>query len=188
VRAFVTIALSAVIARTARAEVRASGDAQTADAAPCFEDREPPRYAPFARGAVRFSLSLALKSAVVDDYAIVGIGAGYYALDGLELGIDYQAWTVGDPVLNEIAPEFRYVLHFVHTLKPYVGAYYGHAFVSGHPDLDRLGVRVGLYYAPETARAYFGGGVVYEHLLDCAHDDIVQCDGSYPEASFAVSF
>ncbi len=183
------IALSVVVTpRTARADVAAPSVMDATETAPCFEDHEPPRFTPFARGALRMSVSLALKSAVVDDYAIVGVGAGYYAIDGLELGIDYQAWTIGDPVLHEIAPEFRYVLHFVHTVKPYVGAYYGHAFVSGHRDLDRLGVRVGLYYAPETARAYFGGGFVYEHLLDCARDDIVQCDGSYPEASFAVSF
>jgi hypothetical protein len=125
---------------------------------------------------------------VLDSYAILGAGLGYYFIDGLELGIDYEAWSLGSPALHELAPEFRYVLHFVHTLKPYVGAFYGHAFVSDHADLDFLGVRAGLYYAPETARAYFGGGFVYEHLLDCGRDDVVQCGGTYPEASFAVSF
>jgi hypothetical protein len=69
-----------------------------------------------------------------------------------------------------------------------VGGFYRHTFVKGYADHDGIGVRAGLYYSPETARAYFGGGFVYEHLLDCARDELLQCDGAYPEASFGVSF
>jgi hypothetical protein len=131
---------------------------------------------------------MGLKSTLTDNYVLIGGGVGYYVVDGFEVGLDYQAWAVGDPTLNQVGPELRYVLHFVHTVKPYLGAFYRHTFVKGYDDLDGVGVRAGLYYAPETARAYFGGGFVYEHVVDCAVEKLVDCDGAYPEASFGVSF
>ena len=158
---------------------------------PChelFDPEEQRRFTPFAQGAMRITLAMGLKSTLTDNYVLIGGGVGYYVLDGFELGVDYQAWVVGDPTLHQLGPEVRYVLHFVQTVKPYVGVFYRHTFVKGYADLDGIGVRAGLYYSPETARAYFGGGFVYEHLFDCAREEFLDCDEAYPEASFGVSF
>jgi hypothetical protein len=193
VRALVMTTLCVVAApRVAFATPDTANDDTVGGASPpcheLFDPEQQPRFAPFAQGALRLTLAMGLKSTLTDNYVLVGAGVGYYVVDGLELGVDYQAWVAGDPTLHQLGPEVRYVLQFVQTLKPYFGVFYRHTFVKGYVDLDGVGVRAGLYYAPETARAYFGGGFVYEHLVDCALDKLVHCDEAYPEASFGVSF
>jgi hypothetical protein len=187
-----TAALLAVAVPRLAPATPAANDGNAIEAPPpcheLFDPEEQRRFTPFAQGELQLTLAMGLKSTLTDSYVLVGGGVGYYVLDGFELGVDYQAWAFGDPTLHQLGPEVRYVLHFVHTVKPYVGGFYRHTFVKGYADHDGIGVRAGLYYSPETARAYFGGGFVYEHLLDCARDELLQCDGAYPEASFGVSF
>jgi hypothetical protein len=178
--------------RFARANAGTTDDESVAEPAPhCrvwFDPDAQPHFTPFARGTLRITLAMGLLSTTADNYLLIGGGLGFYVVDGLELGFDYQAWASGSPSVQQFGPEIRYVLHFVETLKPYFGAFYRHSFVADHPDVDGIGFRAGLYYAPETARAYFGGGFVYERLIDCANDAQFQCDYAYPEASFGVSF
>ena len=52
---------------------------------------------PFSRGGVRLSLLVGWGSTVADDYLILGGGLGYFILDGLEVGLDYEAWFLGRP-------------------------------------------------------------------------------------------
>jgi hypothetical protein len=142
---------------------------------------------PFRRGAVRLTLVLGTGSTVRDEYLILGGGLGYYLLDGAELGVDYEAWIMGSPVMQRLSPELRYVLHFVPLIKPYVGVFYRHAFINDYDDIDSVGGRLGVYYVTPRGRVYIGGGAVYDHMLDCAASTFVECDTIYPEISIGAS-
>jgi hypothetical protein len=156
------------------------------------EPDEPPSRSdagPFSRGSVRLSLLIGTGSSVTDTYLILGAGLGYYLIDGLEVGLDYEMWILADPVLHRLSPETRYVLHFVPTLKPYVGVFYRHTFVGdGIDDFDHVGGRLGAYIMPSASRMYVGAGAVYEHLLDCDDTSWYDCDAVYPEITIGISF
>jgi hypothetical protein len=158
------------------------GEDASADQAP--EDTR----GPFSRGAIRLTLLLGTGSSATDQYFILGGGVGYYLLDGLEVGFDYEAWLFGDPVMHRLSPELRYVFHMVPVIKPYIGTFYRHTFVTGgYDDLDYVGGRVGVFYIPKQSRIYLGGGAVYERLLDCDSNSFVDCDTVYPEIAIGVS-
>jgi hypothetical protein len=157
-------------------------------------EREPPSYAAlgrdaglFAQGRARVSLVAGTGASLGDDYLMLGAGLGYYVLDGLEIGVDYEAWLFNDPIVQRLSPGARYVFHFVPAVKPYVGGFYRHAFVSGDiDDLDYAGARAGIYFVPPAERISFGAGAVYERVLDC--DELfVDCDSFYPEISFSLA-
>jgi hypothetical protein len=153
------------------------------------EEPRPRRSAgPFARGSIRLSFLIGSGWTTTDEYLILGAGVGYYVVDGLELGLDYEAWLFGSPVLNRLSPGVRYVFHMVPVIKPYVGGFYRHTFVNGYEDLDYVGARAGLFYVPKGGGLYFGGGAVYEHLLNHCSGQYVDCDDVYPEIFVGVSF
>jgi hypothetical protein len=159
---------------------------------PPSEEEAPPRQrsaGPFSRGSIRLSALVGTGFTSSDDYLILGAGLGYYVLDGLEVGVDYDIWFLADPVLNRISPGVRYVFHMVPAIKPYVGGFYRHTFVSGDgiPDFNYLGARLGIYYVPQSKGMYVGGGAVYEHMLDC-NSKVWECDNWYPEIFIGVSF
>ncbi len=147
-----------------------------------------PSPGPFGQGAIRVSLLVGSGESTTDTYFILGGGGGYYVLNGLELGLDYEAWLGGSPTLQRLSPEARFVFWFVPTLKPYAGFFYRHTFVSGYDGLNSLGGRVGLYYAPERSRMYLGGGAVYERYLGCTDSVLGDCDELYPELAIGASF
>jgi hypothetical protein len=154
-------------------------------------DEPPPRRSagPFARGSVRLSVLVGAGSTINDTYLILGGGVGYYLLDGLELGIDYEAWILAEPVMNRLSPGLRYVFHMIPVIKPYIGGFYRHTFIgSGYEDSNSLGVRGGIYYVPPNGGLYVGGGAVYEHLLGCTNSAFIDCDSVYPEIFVGVSF
>jgi hypothetical protein len=142
----------------------------------------------FGRGSVRLTLLLGTGSTVTDTYFILGGGLGYFVLDGLEVGLDYEAWLFGTPVMQRLSPEIRYVFHMVPVVKPYVGFFYRHTFIKKYDDFDYLGGRLGVYVAPEQSPHYFGGGAVYEHMLSCTSDAFIDCDQWYPEVTIGVLF
>ncbi|MGM0577377.1 MAG: hypothetical protein ACQEXJ_16755 [Myxococcota bacterium] len=144
---------------------------------------------PFSQGRVRISATIGSTGGFGADYIAIGVGGGYFVVDGLEAGLDAEVWVGDDPTVGRLGPQVRYVLHFVPVVKPYVGGFYKHWFVEDVPevpglgeDLDSLGVRGGFYYVLE--RVFVGGGVAYERFTDCpAFGD---CSDIYPE--FALSF
>src|SRR3954471_9571292 len=104
-------------------------------------DEPPPRSTagPFARGSIRLSVLIGTGWTTTDEYLILGAGVGYYIADGLELGVDYEAWLFGSPVMQRLSPGVRYVFHMVPVLKPYVGGFYRHTFIGDdYSDLNCL--------------------------------------------------
>ena len=142
----------------------------------------------FAGGRPRLSVFLGTGSTGYDTYLILGAGLGYFLVNGLEVGFDYEAWIFADPVMHRISPETRYVFWMVPTIKPYIGFFYRHTFVSDYDDLDHLGGRAGIYFVPPAGHFYFGGGAVYEHELDCEDGYYVDCDNFYPEIALGATF
>src|SRR5262245_6040755 len=95
---------------------------------------------PFSRGSIRLTALIGTGSTVSDTYLILGAGAGYFLVDGLELGLDYEAWILASPVFHRVSPETKYVFHMVPVIKPYVGVFYRHTFVTGgRDDYDQVG-------------------------------------------------
>jgi len=137
-------------------------------------------------GNTRLTVLIGTGSTGTDQYMILGAGVGRYLVDGLELGLDYEAWLFGEPTLHRLSPELRYVLHFVPKLQPYVGVFYRHTFVNDYDDLDSVGARAGVIFAP--GRVVLGAGAVYERQLSCEDGQLLDCDDVYPELTVGVVF
>ena len=185
-RALPCVGLCIGLAFGFRMPAAAQQPSSTNAAPPETTDAGPRTAGPFARNTPRVSVVVGSGSTRSETYLILGAGFGYFIIDGLELGLDYEAWILGSPVMHRLSPEARYVFHFVPILAPYVGLFYRHSFVAHEDDLDQLGMRVGAYYVPASGRMYIGGGVVYERLLACTPGVFVDCDVVYPEISFAI--
>lgn len=140
----------------------------------------------FTHGATNFSVLVANGRAFAQDYTIVGIGVGYYVANGLELGLELESWTGGDPNIYKVTPSFRYVLRLSRQLNPYIGAFYRRVYINGYPDLDSWGARAGAFI--ETGEhSYMGIGVVYTQLRDCNQQLYQTCSDSYPELTLGFS-
>lgn len=138
---------------------------------------------PFAAGHTRFGLMVGWGQSGNDDYLLLGLGVGYYLVNGVDIGVDGEAWLGSEPGIYKISPGIRYVAYQVPRFKPYVGVHYRHVFVTDDfEDRDALGGRAGVYYASQ-AGTYIGAGVVYDRYMDC---DIGDCDDLYPEISVSI--
>jgi hypothetical protein len=142
---------------------------------------------PFKKGSRRVSIAAGSGRMFSNDYIIIGLGAGYYVLNGLELGLDGEAWLGGDPDIYKLSPQAKYILPTQSRLRPYVGAFYNHLFIDHYDDLDTIGGRGGVYFIQEE-QWFFGVGVVYESYLNCDHEIYSSCDDLYPEITFSFSF
>jgi hypothetical protein len=144
----------------------------------------------FSKNSTSVAVVIGSGSAFNDNYTILGIGAGYYVTEGLELGIDLQRWFTGDPTITKISPQIRYVFTQPKVIKPYVGAFYRRTYFDDYngiefDDQDSFGYRAGAYFSTNN-RVYIGGGVVYEKFKDCS--EFSDCSTTYPELLFSVSF
>ena len=140
----------------------------------------------FTQGAKRFSVLLGRGQAYGDNYTILG-GFGYYVYDGLELAINWDTWLGGDPDINQITPEVRYVFRTRSAIDPYVGALYRWTSVSGFDDETAYGFRAGVYIKAGR-RSYIGIGAAYIETTSCDERVYVSCSDTYPEFSYAIAF
>jgi hypothetical protein len=143
--------------------------------------------APFDSGSQSLSLVLGSGTAFNENYAIVGGGYGYYPLDGLELGIDAQAWLGGTRKIYKISPQIKYVFNLSPGFRPYAGVFYRRTYTQGLEDLNSVGYRAGLIFMRERG-AYFGAGYVFENYQNCSTSIYTDCSTSYPEILFSISF
>lgn len=141
----------------------------------------------FRKGSGRLSIVVGSGSGFNDTYTILGIGAGYYVADGLELGLTAESWIGGDPDIYRISPEIRYVFYSAQTVKPYLGTFYRRTIIDQFDDLDAVGVRAGVLFM-QGKGAYIGAGVVYDAYLDCEESIYTSCSDTYPEFLFAITF
>lgn len=141
----------------------------------------------FSKGRMHFVATAGSGSAFDEDYLVLGLGASYYLLDGLGVGLHYEFWSGGDPDITKITGSLQYVFHQMQTVKPYVGGFYRRTDVDGLPDLDSVGGRAGVYVGAGR-NAYLGLGVVYESYLDCNETQYRSCDSTYAEVTFTIAF
>ena len=136
----------------------------------------------FDEGSLTGKLAIGNGRFFNEDYFIIGGGIGYYLVDGLELGLDLDFWTGGDPSIYEVTPRITYVYDNPSHVKPYVGAFYNRTFIDGFEDSDALGYRAGMYL-PSGNRLLIGVGIVYTELQDCTDTVFNDCSDSYTELS-----
>jgi len=142
---------------------------------------------PFQQGSVQVSVAVGTGTAFSQDYLVLGIGGGYYVLDGLLVGARLDGWFGHSPSIYQLTPEVRYVINALPQLKPYVGVYYSRTFYEGLPDLNALGARAGAY-VPLGGPAFLGAGIAYEQLQNCDSAVYRDCSRTYPELSLMFAF
>ena len=144
----------------------------------------------FSKNSTSVGVIVGSGSAFNDNYIILGVGVGYYVLQGLEIGLDVQHWFSGDPSITKVSPQIRYVFTQPKVIKPYIGAFYRRTYFGDFKgisidDQDSFGYRAGAFFTTNS-RVYIGAGVVYEDYTDC--DPSYDCSTTYPEILFTVSF
>jgi hypothetical protein len=144
------------------------------------------KQTPFDRGQFTLMLGAGRQTVFGQPYVGVGIGGGYFVLDGLEVGLFAVHEFGGPPSINALSPSVRYVAQpLAHwPVVPYVGAFYKHWFVGDpYADVDIVGPSAGLLHV--QGRLIFGLGVVYERVIsECVAD----CDSVYPDVTLAFRF
>jgi hypothetical protein len=130
--------------------------------------------ASFAQGRSRFSVVAGNGYAFNDTYFVVGVGAGYFVLDGLNVGLDVEWWSGGEPGIVKVSPSVQYVFYQVPSVAPYVGAFYRRSYVEDLQDLGSAGGRAGVYISAGRS-THFGLGMVYESYFSCDESTYVSC-------------
>ena len=142
---------------------------------------------PFSKGTIRGSLILGAGQSFDESYTILGVGVGYYVIDGLEFGLNWQSWLGGDPSINQITPEITYVFVNKSNFDPYLGVLYRKTFISDMDDLSAYGGRAGINVRTGQ-RAYIGFGGVFLKYTGCSENVFTDCSDSYPEILFSFAF
>lgn len=140
---------------------------------------------PFSKGSTNIAIVAGSGSSFNNNYIILGAGVGYYLIDGLEIGADFQYWFSGDPSITKLSPQIKYVYTKIKTIQPYVGAFYKWTFIEDMNNQASYGYRVGTYFSTRN-KLNIGGGFVYEKYKDCAR--FVSCSSTYPEVLLTLSF
>jgi hypothetical protein len=141
----------------------------------------------FSQGRSRLSIVGGSGYAFNETYVVLGVGASYYLLDGLNAGLDVEWWSGGDPRIVKVSPSVQYVFYHVPSMAPYLGAFYRRSYVENLKDLGSAGGRAGVYITAGR-NTYFGVGMVYESYFDCNESTYASCSDFYPEVSVTVAF
>jgi hypothetical protein len=141
----------------------------------------------FGKGRTHFVLTASSGYAFDESYFVLGLGATYYLVDGLGVGLFLESWSGSDPGMTKVTASTQYVFHQPQVLKPYVGAFYRRTDIDGLPDLDSVGARAGAY-VQAGRNGFIGLGAVYESYLDCEKGIYRTCDSTYAEVTFTIAF
>src|SRR5262249_30479666 len=142
----------------------------------------------FSKGKRRVTGTVGWGHSFNQDYLLVGLGVGYFISNGLDVGVDFEGWFIGDPQIYKLTPRADYVLWKAKRIKPYAGAFYRYSFLgSGFDDQSSLGGRAGAFYQSRSGRSMAGAGVVYERYLNL-DDRLGSSDVVYPEFFVMTSF
>jgi hypothetical protein len=141
----------------------------------------------FGQGRAALSVFGGSGSAFSQTYFVLGVGANYYVVQGLGLGLNFESWLGNSPGIYKLTPNVQYVFTQVPSVQPYVGVFYRRTFIETFSDLNSVGARAGAYL-PVGPNSHLGLGGVYENYLDCNKSSYHSCDDFYPEISFTVGF
>ena len=141
----------------------------------------------FEKGSRRVSFVAGSGRTFSNNYFVIGLGAGHYIFDGLEIGLDGEAWLGSDPDIYKLSPQVKYILPTQSRIRPYIGTFYSHVFIDNYDDLDTIGGRGGIYLIQDK-KWFIGVGAVYESYLNCDDTIYSTCDDFYPEITFVFSF
>ena len=141
----------------------------------------------FRQGRKQFSLTSSNGHAFNSNYFVIGVSVGYFVEDGLGLGFSYENWSGGNRSITKFSPYAQYVFTDVSSFQPYVGGFYRHTAVSGLPDINSVGGRVGFYFS-SGQNASVSVGMVYESYLNCQESLYSSCRQSYPDVGVTLGF
>jgi len=141
----------------------------------------------FSQGRTHLAVVAGSGYAFDNTYFVLGVGASYYLVDGLSVGLNAESWSGSDPGISKLTPSLQYVFYQVPRVSPYVGVFYRRTYIDKLPNLDSTGGRAGVYVAAGR-NAYIGAGVVYESYLDCDKTIYKSCSDTYPEFSITFAF
>ena len=141
----------------------------------------------FGKGRTHFVITASSGYAFDESYFVLGLGATYYLVDGLGVGLFLESWSGSDPGMTKVTASTQYVFHKPQVVKPYVGAFFRRTDIDGLPDLDSVGARAGAYMQAGR-NGFIGLGLVYESYLDCDKSIYRTCDSTYGEVTFTIAF
>jgi hypothetical protein len=141
----------------------------------------------FQQGQTRLSVEGGYGSFDNNNYLILGAGVGYYVWNGLEAGLDSDAWIGSKPHVYEVSPRLTYVFYQFERWKPYIGGFYRRTFYDTLSDLNSAGARAGLITALGP-RSYLSAGLVYENYFNCNTAVYSSCSEVYPELGIGFNF
>ncbi len=138
----------------------------------------------YQKGTASMALTVGGGTAYNNSYTIVGVGANYFVLEGLSIGLGYRGWFGPTPTLNEIDVPVTYYVPLRSNLRPYGGAFYRYTFVGGdYSNFNTYGVRAGLSFV--KGNGYIAAGWVQEWYGEEGSN--VGTNG-YPEITAGISF
>lgn len=141
----------------------------------------------FSQGRTHLVVTAGNGYAFDNNYLVLGVGASYYVLDGLSVGLSAESWSGSDPGMYKLTPSVQYVFHQVPRVSPYVGAFYRRAYIDNRANLDSAGGRAGVYITAGR-NAYVSAGLVYESYLDCDKAVYRSCSDTYGEVGITFAF
>jgi hypothetical protein len=141
----------------------------------------------FGQGRTHGVFTIGSGYAFDQSYLVLGVGANYYIIDGLNAGLFVERWTGASPHLTKVTPSLQYVFYKVQPVKPYVGVFARRTYIENLPDLNSLGARAGAYLQAGR-NVYVGLGAVYESYQSCTATTYRKCDSTYGELSVVFAF
>ncbi len=141
----------------------------------------------FGQGQTRVSLSAGASAGSGGSSYQLGVGLGYYLLDGLELGVDTRSWMGGSFRAHEVAPSLTYVFHNLGNFLPYGGLLYRRTFIHNRENLSAYGARAGIYLQ-QSPNLVLRAGVAAHRYQNCNRATGLDCTDIYPEISAGFYF
>lgn len=141
----------------------------------------------FEKGRTSVGIVAGAGSSNGDNYTIIGVGADYFVMNGLSVGVGYQGWFGGDPTINQLTLRSSYYIPLSQKFHPYIGGFVRETFRSGDDDYVSYGVRGGVAVTM-SPNSYVSFGYAYEEYGGCTETRFRECSSSYPELVFSLAF
>ena len=148
-------------------------------------DEPPPLKTPFDRGKFSLSAGGGSQTLLGSSYFAVGASAGYFVLDGVEIGLGALHEFGSGPSISKLTPMLEYVAQPLvgkSPVIPYVATFYNHWFIGGQSDVDTVGGRAGLLYV--SGQLVLGLGAAYERIVSAC---VMDCSSIYPDFTISLA-